>query len=167
MSSEMRTFTEEQFINAVASCISRMSDSSSMTITDVWRRFGSEIGDHTSDGFHTFGELYSYRLAYNAAFLNETWMLENRMHVHPSVGRSHLHADGTRPFGGGWFIVWKHTDSGYVTNHYRDEDWDLFQIPERPVGPEWDGSTPEEELDRLMSYVRSQSPEIERKVMHL
>lgn len=51
-----------------------------------------------SDGFHTFDELYHYRMLYNAAFFNS---LEGKYEVH----KSYRHADGELCFGGGWFIV--------------------------------------------------------------
>ena len=40
-----------------------------------------------SDGFHTFDELYHYRMLYNAAFFNS---LEGKYEVH----KSYRHADG-------------------------------------------------------------------------
>lgn len=46
-----------------------------------------------SDGFHTFGELYHYRMLYNAAFFNS---LEGKYEVH----KSYRHADGELCFGG-------------------------------------------------------------------
>lgn len=51
-----------------------------------------------SDGFHSFDELYHYRMLYNAAFFNS---LEGKYEVH----KSYRHADGELCFGGGWFIV--------------------------------------------------------------
>lgn len=45
-----------------------------------------------SDGFHTFDELYHYRMLYNAAFFNS---LEGRYEVH----KSYRHADGELCFG--------------------------------------------------------------------
>lgn len=51
-----------------------------------------------SDGFHSFDELYHYRMLYNAAFFNS---LEGKYEVH----KSYRHSDGELCFGGGWFIV--------------------------------------------------------------
>lgn len=48
-----------------------------------------------SDGFHSFDELYHYRMLYNAAFFNS---LEGKYEVH----KSYRHADGELCFGGGW-----------------------------------------------------------------
>ena len=51
-----------------------------------------------SDGYHTFNELYEYRLLYNAAFFNEL-AKQNLYDVH----KSKKHSDGEDCFGGGWF----------------------------------------------------------------
>lgn len=51
-----------------------------------------------SDGFHSFDELYHYRMLYNAAFFNS---LEGKYEVH----KSYRHSDGELCFGGGWFIT--------------------------------------------------------------
>lgn len=47
-----------------------------------------------SDGFHSFDELYHYRMLYNAAFFNS---LEGKYEVH----KSYRHSDGELCFGGG------------------------------------------------------------------
>lgn len=85
-----------------------------------------------SDGFHSFDELYHYRMLYNAAFFNS---LEGKYEVH----KSYRHADGELCFGGGWFIVMAYLPTGQISNHYRIEDWNLFNIPERWKADEWDG----------------------------
>lgn len=83
-----------------------------------------------SDGFHSFDELYHYRMLYNAAFFNN---LEGKYEVH----KSYRHADGELCFGGGWFIVMANLPTGQVSNHYRIKDWNLFNIPERWKADEW------------------------------
>lgn len=67
-----------------------------------------------SDGFHTFDELYHYRMLYNAAFFN--------------------------------------LPTGQVSNHYRAEEWNLFNVPERWKADEWDGHTPVEAANRLYRF---------------
>lgn len=61
-----------------------------------------------SDGFHSFDELYHYRMLYNAAFFNS---LGERYEVH----KSYRHADGELCFEGGWFIVMANLPTGQVT----------------------------------------------------
>lgn len=74
-----------------------------------------------SDGFHTFDELYHYRMLYNAAFFNS---LEGKS-INPT---------------------------GQVSNHYRAEEWNLFNVPERWKADEWDGHTPVEAANRLYRF---------------
>ena len=98
-----------------------------------------------SDGYHTFNELYYYRMLYNAAFFN---MLPKEW-----VHKSKKHNDGEECFGGGWFIVMANLPTGQISNHYELKDWDLFQIPEKEVADKWDGHTPQEAADRLHKYL--------------
>lgn len=98
-----------------------------------------------SDGYHTFNELYYYRMLYNAAFFN---MLPKEW-----VHKSKKHYDGEECFGGGWFIVMANLPTGQISNHYELKDWDLFQIPEKEVADKWDGHTPQEAADRLYNYL--------------
>ena len=69
-----------------------------------------------SDGYHTFNELYYYRMLYNAAFFNslpKEW-----------VHKSKRHHTGEECFGGGWFIVIANLPTGQISNHYELKDWD-------------------------------------------
>lgn len=87
-----------------------------------------------SDGFHTHNELYEYRLLYNAHAANE-WA---RHGTYP-VTKSWRHHDGTECLGGGWFIVVATLPDGQVSNHYRAQDWELFNVPEVEQSPQHDG----------------------------
>ena len=53
---------------------------------------------NVSDGYHTFNELYRYRMLYNAAFFNELAKGDVK------VCKSHKHYDGEECFGGG--TIW-------------------------------------------------------------
>lgn len=103
------------------------------------------VDENTSDGRHTFKELYGYRLAYNALLFNE-WAAQDKYGVH----KSRRHSDGEPCFGGGWFVVSAHTPVGQVANHYALADWDLFDCEERDRAAEWDGHTPQDGLARLL-----------------
>ena len=83
-----------------------------------------KINGETSDGYHTFNELYGFRKYYNAALFNE-WSRSNKYNAH----KSKKHYDGIDCFGGGWFIVVAVTPYGQISNHYELKDWDLFKIP--------------------------------------
>ena len=98
-----------------------------------------------SDGYHTFNELYYYRMLYNAAFFN---LLPKDM-----VHKSKRHHTGEECFGGGWFIVMANLPTGQISNHYELKDWDLFQIPEKECADEWDGHTPQQAAERLNEYL--------------
>jgi hypothetical protein len=102
------------------------------------------ITENTSDGHHTFKELYEYRMMYNAALFNE-WFRTNQYDVHKST----RHSDGELAFGGGWFIVVAQLPEGQISNHYEASNWGLFRIPSREIPAEYDGHTPEEALRRL------------------
>ena len=116
-----------------------------------------------SDGYHTFGQLYDCRLAYNVALFNE-WGLEHLMYKQGLIGsnvpikpkynvhKSFKHHDGELCFGGGWFIVVAVLPTGQISNHYKLEDWDLFKIPETEKAlVEFDGHTTDDVIDRLIA----------------
>lgn len=108
--------------------------------------------ENASDGYHTFKELYDYRLLYNASFAN----LYAEKYPHKVV-KSYRHHDGELCFGGGWFIVMIELPTGQISNHYENKDWDLFKCIEVENAPEWDGHTPKEASDRLYNYLKSES----------
>ena len=102
-----------------------------------------------SDGYHTFNELYEYRLLYNAGFFNEL-AKQGRIDVH----KSRLHSDGEVPFGyENWFIVMAELPTGQISNHYEMKDWDLFQIPVKEKANQWDGHSPKDVAERLRSFL--------------
>lgn len=142
-------------------CYKRMNNEiSPITIHQVerwlsWLEKQKEPKDkgEISDGYHTFNELYRYRMLYNAAFFN---LLPKEI-----VHKSKRHHDGEECFGGGWFIVMANLPTGQISNHYELKDWDLFQIPEKEVADEWDGHTPQEAADRLHEYLLEKQSEQE------
>lgn len=102
------------------------------------------VDENTSDGYHTFKELYEFRKVYNAALFSE-WANMGLYSVH----KSKRHSDGELCFGGGWFIVVATLPNGDISNHYEMKDWDLFQCEERARAKEWDGHTSSDVLERL------------------
>jgi hypothetical protein len=103
-----------------------------------------------SDGYHTFDELYNFRKMYNAAAFN-AWTKDGLYNVH----KSKRHNDGMECFGGGWFIVMAVLPTGQVSNHYKMEDWDLFQCPEEEIVKfPYDGHTAQDVLNRLENVAR-------------
>jgi len=105
---------------------------------------GVDVGA-ISDGYHTFNELYNFRKLFNAALFNE-WHKNGKYSVH----KSKRHHEGDECFGGGWFIVSAMLPAGLISNHYKMEDWVLFDIPETEKATfEFDGHTGNDVLLRL------------------
>ena len=98
-----------------------------------------EINGDTSDGYHTFNELYHHRAVLFSvivkAFQDKAW-------------KSKMHHDGTMY--DGMFIVGIETPRGQATYHYDiDPYWNMFECQELERAPEWDGHTPQEAIDRI------------------
>lgn len=114
-----------------------------------------QVSGDTSDGYHTFNELYDFRKAYNAALFNE-WAASGKYSVH----KSKRHFDGGDCFGGGWFIVVAQLPDGQISNHYEIKDWDKFQLPETDKALfEYDNHTGADVLHRLFSLRQLAQPE--------
>lgn len=113
-----------------------------------------------SDGFHTFDELYEFRMLYNALLFNE-WAISDAWYEQRggsaqhffNVHKSKRHYDGEECFGGGWFIVMAMLPGGkQISNHYELKDWDLFKVPVQEKADKWDGHTAADVADRLREY---------------
>ena len=100
---------------------------------------GTEINGETSDGYHTFNELYHHR-----AVLFSVVVAANS----GRAWKSKLHHDGTMYEG--MFIVGVDTPQGQATYHYDVEPyWDMFWCRELERAPEWDGHTPDDAIERI------------------
>lgn len=98
-----------------------------------------KIDGNTSDGYHTFNELYHHRAVLFSvivkAFPERAW-------------KSRKHHDGTMY--DGMFIVGIDTPQGQATYHYDiDPYWKMFECQELECAPEWDGHTPAEAIARI------------------
>ena len=98
-----------------------------------------EIDGDTSDGYHTFNELYHHRAVLFSVivktFSDKAW-------------KSLRHHDGTMY--DGMFIVGIDTPEGQATYHYDiDPYWDMFECRELERAPEWDGHTPAQAIERI------------------
>lgn len=118
-----------------------------------------KVTGNTSDGYHTFNELYEFRKVFNAALFNE-WSRQGKYNVH----KSKKHSDGELCFGGGWFIVMATLPTGQISNHYKMKDWDLFDCDQRELADKWDGHTAQDVLKRLRSLKREDTLEVEKGV---
>ena len=117
------------------------------TLKEIQKELDSfhDIG-RISDGYHTFNELYEFRLMYNAHLFN-LWHEKGLYDVH----KSYLHHDGEKCFGKeDTFIVTAQTPHGQISNHYKSWAWDYFKIPEEEKAKHmYDGHTPKDVLKTL------------------
>jgi hypothetical protein len=110
--------------------------------------FKDAAPEDTSDGFHTFAELYDHRRALTAVLAalaapKSSW--RSKQH----------HPDGDPMFEGGWFIVGIELDTGTISYHYELKYWDDFAaVPVLEHAPLWDGHTPADVIDRLNGVAR-------------
>jgi hypothetical protein len=110
--------------------------------------FKDDAPGDTSDGSHTFTELYAHRraltavLAAAAGTASDSW-------------RSKAHHPEDSPIFPGYFIVGIVLPTGLITYHYELEFWDQFAAtPEREHAPLWDGAGPDETVTRLLETAR-------------
>lgn len=109
--------------------------------------------DVISDDYHTFGELYYYRMLYNALWLND---MDECLLKDYNVHKSKRHHTGEECFDGKYFIVMVNLPTGQISNHYELKYWDLFNIPEKEIADEWDGHSPQEAAIRMHKYLELQ-----------
>lgn len=97
------------------------------------------ITGETSDGYHTFNELYHHRAVLFSVIVanypDRAW-------------KAKKHHDGTMY--DGMFIVGIETPDGQATYHYDiDPYWDMFNCRVLDNAPEWDGHTPAQAIERI------------------
>lgn len=100
---------------------------------DKAREEGKKVTGETSDGYHTFNELYEHR-----------HLLFSKL----AEWKSKKHSDGT--MFDDWFIAGIGKDKGeQITYHIPLRLWDSFNCEELDTAPEWDGHTANDVLKRL------------------
>lgn len=101
-----------------------------------------KITGETSDGYHTFNELYEHR---SALFLTLCVEIYDRAYV----WRSRLHSDGSAI--DGWFVLGIGVAPGeQITYHLPLSRWDDASFAdELPQAPPFDGHTSADVLQRL------------------
>lgn len=107
------------------------------------------ITGETSDGYHTFNELYHHRAVLFSVIVanypDRAW-------------KSKKHHDGTMY--NGMFIVGIDTPDGQATYHYDvDPYWDMFKCRVLDNAPEWDGHTPAQAIERI-GKLKAQQPRV-------
>ena len=100
-----------------------------------------KIDGNTSDGYHTFNELYHHRALLFSVIVSQ---------FKDIAWKSKQHHDGTMY--DGMFIVGVNTLQGQATYHYDVEPyWNMFNCKELEKAPEWDGHTAEQAIERIAS----------------
>jgi len=100
-----------------------------------------KVDENTSDGYHTFKELYEHRHALFCALSK----MYNGMKI-----KSRLHDNGTMY--DGWFVAGIATDVGLIDYHLPISWWDKFEGEEHERFITFDGHTPNDVLQRLKSF---------------
>ena len=105
------------------------------------------ITGETSDGYHTFNELYHHRAVLFSVIVanypDRAW-------------KSKKHHDGTMY--DNMFIVGIDTPDGQATYHYDvNPYWDMFKCRVLDNAPEWDGHTPAQAIERI-GKLKAQGP---------
>ena len=122
------------------------SEGYAIRVLEFDRFIASVKAEALRDECHTMDELYEYRMLYNALAANAM----------PELAcKSWRHSDGDLCFGGGWFVVYLTLPTGQVSNHYKAEHWDLFQVPAVELAPPYDGHTPQDAAQRLLDYLEA------------
>lgn len=102
------------------------------------------VNGETSDGYHTFNELYHHRALLFSVIVRN----------YPELcWKSKKHHDGDMY--DGMFIVGINTPDGQASYHYDIEPyWDMFDCKELEFAPEWDGHTPSQAIERISKLSR-------------
>lgn len=111
-----------------------------------------KIDENTSDGYHTFKELYDHRITLYVALCKQIATHNcNRGEFH-NVWRSKRHSDGELCFGGDeWFVLGIGKEKGkQITYHLPIEKWEETNFAETlEKAPEYDGHSSAEVLKRI------------------
>lgn len=107
------------------------------------------INGETSDGYHTFNELYHHRAVLFSVVVRN----------YPELcWKSKRHHTGDMYEG--MFIVGINTPDGQASYHYEiDPYWDMFECEELEFAPEWDGHAPFQAIERIGKLIRHEPEE--------
>jgi len=114
-----------------------------------------KITGSTSDGYHTFDELYRHRGILFALICAD----------HKEIAwKSKKHHDGTMY--DGMFLCGIDTPYGQATYHMDLEPfWNMIKVRELETAPEWDGHTPDMALNRIAAMAMDRFIPIEKGVL--
>ena len=120
-------------------------------LTYMFNKLAEWINEHpaktsgtTSDGYHTFDELYHHRTILFASLVN----MISRCFPE-KAWKSWKHSDGTMY--DGMFIAGIYTQEGQVTYHCEARYWPMFLCQELNQSPKFDGHTSQISVNRLQT----------------
>ena len=110
------------------------------------------ITGETSDGYHTFNELYEHRITLYIALCKQ---LEGKRYYNAEgnrqegVWKSKVHSDGT--VWEGWFLLGIFSEPGkQITYHLPLDRWKECEfVTTLDIAPDFDGHTPQDVLQRI------------------
>lgn len=147
---EMEVFTQMEIDRRVnrAKAIHAKQESFLRTAYEAGKAEG--VNENTSDGYHTFKELYEFRLLYNAHLFSE-WAKQGKYDVH----KSQRHYDGELCFGReDYFVVVATLPTGQISNHYPMSDWELFNCEAvEKAKAQWDAHSSQDVAKRLRNAI--------------
>jgi hypothetical protein len=149
-------FRKVRDVNSVAQT-KEVVDEVNMLISKGREEINNFSAKEISDGHHTFGQLYNYRMLYNAMVCH-MWAKSGDVEVY----KSRLHENGKVPFGDpDYFVVVAILPSGQISNHYRMKDWDKFNVVAyQKALHAYDGHTPEDCEKRMEEYLKLKNQEL-------
>lgn len=118
-----------------------LTDGNGDTSNFTFDKVKLSVSSDTSDGYHTFDELYYHRMVLFSIICNQNKDL---------AWKSMKHHDGTMYEN--YFIVGISTPEGDYTYHYDIRDWNYFSVKELEKAPKWDGHKPSD-ITRLLTLV--------------
>ena len=118
------------------------SDSTKYTLieTEDWSTSGY-IDENTSDGYHSYKELYQHR---HQLFIAVAYQMPRL------AWKSRKHADGRSMEG--WFVAGINLPTGDITYHLPNEMWEKIRVKDLEFAPQWDGHTSNDVVKRLEDF---------------
>jgi hypothetical protein len=110
----------------------------------------SEITGDTSDGYHTFNELYEHRhtlFAFALKIARDGFLLG----IMPFKTWRNQNGEEWE----GWFIAGLNSQYGQISYHLPAEWWDELDIPEIEYNADYDGHTSADVLSRLKAILQT------------
>jgi hypothetical protein len=105
---------------------------------------------HTSDGYHTFDELYEHRYTLTALAFTALAGLQGDETV---VWKSRRHRNNVPEMYDEMFIAGANLSTGQIAYHLPNDYWDLVRCPEIPEAPVYDGYTSDDVLERIKEFL--------------